>query len=337
MWDGVSESLLSRPAFDVAERTFSWRDVLLAARTWGVWGECERSAREGLARLAAGDGAAGEEELRARERAFRREHGLLSAEELEAWLTRWQLEAPDWRGYLRAEALRERSGAAGAGRSEGDGRAPGAAGDDAPGAPEPGELDRAAWARAVCSGALEGVLERLGAVAAVASAQGSLAEGELDEAGLERMDEAYASFRDAAIDARALEREIELRTLDWTRFELRYLESGEEEVVREAALCVREDGMDLEQVAAEAGLEVQRQSTDLAALHEDVRSHVLGERAGGILGPLALDGAWRLVEVLERRAPALEDPALRERAASALMRSAVEAEVVDRVRWHERV
>ncbi len=339
MSDLDSALVLSRPAFAVSNHTFVWREVLLAAQAWGTWGECEQAARDGLARLAAaeqGDAALGEDELRESERAFRAAHGLLSGEELETWLSRWQLDARAWRDYIHADALRGpgvdalRAPHAGAMRDAAGAR-PAAAGD----AVDPAVLARATWAHAVCSGALEQVLHRLAGVVAAADARGaSLSDTEeLDETVLAELYELYEGFCERALSARAIEREVELRALDWTRFELCYIAADEEAVMREAALCVREDGMSIEEVGASAGIAVQRLACELASLEGELRSELLGSRTGAMLGPVLVDGTWRLVEVLERRSPSLSDPALRERAAKVAVDGAVQAEVMNRVRW----
>jgi hypothetical protein len=48
-------------------------------------------------------------------------------------------------------------------------------------------------------------------------------------------------------------------------------------------------------------------------------------------------GGFQLIEVLDKRAPTAEDPEIRERAIQAIVRRAVEGEVVTRVQWHERL
>jgi hypothetical protein len=325
-------AVLARPAFAVSDRTFSWGEVVLAARRWKVWEECELAAHEDLellAHAAGGEAAAPtEEQLRSREADFRRARGLLSAEELAGWLEQWQLEPRAWRRYLHAEALR--AALPGRGVSA-------AAGSAANGNGAAAALARATWARAVCSGALEHTMKRLAAVAATAGARGAALDDsdELDEQRLAGWDALYESFCQSAPSERALARELELRTIDWTHFELSYLASADEDVIREAALCVREDGMSLKEVGVLARLTLERQSTDLAAVDDSLRSILTGARAGSVLGPLRLGREWRLLEVRERRAPSLTDAQVRERARQASVASAVRAEVMNRVRWYE--
>jgi hypothetical protein len=313
-------AVLARPAFAVSDRAFSWGEVVLAAERWKVWQEVELAAAEDLRLLSvAGPGTPSEEQLRPREHDFRRARGLLSAEELTDWLARWELEPHAWRRYLQAEAQR----AAPAGRSPAAAPALTTANGQAT------ALARASWARAVCSGALERTMRRLAEVAAAASARGAgVADAaELDDALLAEWDALYESFCEAAPSSRALERELELRTIDWTHFELSYLADADEEVIREAALCVREDGMSLAAVAELAGIALRRESAELDSIPESLRSSLIGARAGSVLGPLRTDEDWRRVAVRERRAPA--------RGAS--VASAVRAEVMNRVRWHEHV
>jgi len=324
--------------------------VALAARRWRVWQECEHAAYEDLellARASARQETPDEQELTAREQSFRRARGLLSAEELTAWLEQWRLEPRAWRRYLKAEALREQgAGRASSSSAAANGREPGGGGDGEGPAPAPaaanGEaaaLAGATWARAVCSGALERAMQHLAAVAAAASARGAtLGEhGQLETAQLASWEELYEGFCEGAPTSRALERELELRAIDWTQFELAYIAADDEDVIREAALCVREDGMSVADVARLAGLARERESAELDSIADALKPSLLGARAGSVLGPVMVAERWRLIEVIERRAPSLRDAHVRELATRASVATALQAEVTNRVRWHEHL
>ena len=58
---------------------------------------------------------------------------------------------------------------------------------------------------------------------------------------------------------------------------------------------------------------------------------------GELLGPFPDEQGFSLVSVVAKTRPSLEDPAIRARAASEVVNRAVEQEVINRVRWHERL
>src|SRR5262245_28452576 len=91
---------LGQPAFTAAGRRYEWTDVLLWAQAWSDWAQFEDSVRTALAcaRRADLDVDAPQVDARLVEAAaneFRYERGLLSAEEMQAWLVRARLTVED--------------------------------------------------------------------------------------------------------------------------------------------------------------------------------------------------------------------------------------------------
>jgi len=80
---------LDQPVFSIDDRAYTWRDVVTYARFLGIWDEiAERAALVEQADLdpEAVDDAA---------MTFRRERGLLAADELNAWLERRSITVDD--------------------------------------------------------------------------------------------------------------------------------------------------------------------------------------------------------------------------------------------------
>jgi hypothetical protein len=192
---------------------------------------------------------------------------------------------------------------------------------------------------AVCSGTLDDVARRLAGCVAAAGALGRLPEdgGPLDEPEVVALERAFDEFCERSATVEAIEQEVERRRLDWMALEWRSVLAGDPDVLREAALCVREDGLGFEQAAAAAGLAVQRRHASLEGVDTELRLHLLGARPGELLGPLMLGSDYWLVEVLDKRIPSSDDPEVRAFARDAIVSRVVEAEVIDRVRWDERV
>jgi hypothetical protein len=298
--------LLGGLAFLVGERRFRYADVVETARAWGDWARIEALAREG------GDPIDAD--------AFRYARGLLSGDEMRAWLARWDVGFDQWQRWLAREVPRE------------------------------------AVVEAVCSGELERLTRKLAERAAVwescdaavwdgsgASVRGGSGVAVRDQSGPALRDgvdaavwgaaiEAhYAAWREAVVTPPAIERVLSAHRLDWTRVRCVLLRTPDEGVAAEAALCVREDGRDLVAVAGDAGLE--RADERLYLSDTPLGPRLIGARVGELVGPLAVGGELVLALVTEREAPSPEDPEIRARAREAVADRAVETELLRRVRW----
>jgi hypothetical protein len=189
-----------------------------------------------------------------------------------------------------------------------------------------GDGERAAWVAAVCGGALERAARDLAARAAAAEAT--------EEADLDR---AYNRLVAQAVTPDALRSLVEARKADWIRIDCRTLVLPSADGAREAALCVRDDGMALAEVAEQAGVEMREHSLYLEDAADELGKALLSARTGELLGPLPLADRFALVLVDGKVEPTIDDPEILRRAQEAARRRAIEREVVNRVTWHERV
>jgi hypothetical protein len=237
----------------------------------------------------------GEAEVEEAGQAFRYERNLLAAEEMEAWLEHWGLTVAEWRTWLKGEAT--------------------------------------GWPVAVCSGALAGLARDLAARAAAAEANGEAA-GPV-ETDLRRMDEALTGLERQALTNDARERLVVLRGADWVRVAYSALSFAQPGMAREAALCVREDGLTLAEVAERAGEELEQVSALMEEVDPALAEALLSTPAGELAGPLESAGRFTVVQVHEKIAPSLADPVIQDLLERDVPRRAVEREVRNRVRWHE--
>ena len=109
---------------------------------------------------------------------------------------------------------------------------------------------------------------------------------------------------------------------------------GDEQVAREIVLSVREDGRGLDEVAADARVEVQKTRAYLDALPAALRDPLLTAGRGDVLGPVPLDGGFAVFVIDDKVAPSIDDPDVLARATTAILDGWVEREITDRVRWH---
>ncbi len=308
---------LSRVVFEANGVAYLWRDVLDAARASGDWEPLERRARQQAARLRAaeaeGNGPSAEL-VKARASEFRHARNLLAAEDMEAWLAHWGLTATDWMDHIRASAL---------------GASPSPSVDSR--GPTP------VWADAVCSGDLERLAVGLSQHLAVTAAAGVDPPGTpLDAASVGAMQATFDRFCAKATDLPAIDHEVGSHFLGWTRLTWRWVTCAFEAPAREAALCVREDRVDLEEVAGRAGLELHESSQLLDEVPPPVASVLTGAQPGEVLGPLRVADEFWVIEVVARLTPSVGDPLLRGLAARLVVARAVAREVSSRVTWRER-
>lgn len=318
------------PVFATATRTWTWSDVFLAALLWGEWDALLQATR---------DAQASKDAVEQAGRDWRVARRLIAGDELKAWLARRDLSVADWKAHLR-RAIGERSADA---------------------EPDPAVL----WAEGSCSGAWADVARRLAARAAAADVAGtSPAPGTPPPAWFARMPDA-ARAREIGIDPGAVavragelwSAERALRDLassaaapdevasvvashnvDWLRVDCDWLEAGDEDVAREAALLARVDGLELAEVARRAGLPLEPRRVYVGELDAELQPRVISAAPGDLLGPVALNGGatrWLVAAVRDKVTPTVDDPEIRERAERTAVTAAVERAVAERVRWHE--
>jgi hypothetical protein len=305
--------VLDRLVFSVGEQDYRWADVVDAGRAWSRWGELERETARALSALEELTEPISNVELDEAEQSFRYARNLLAADETQAWLDHWGLSARDWSDYLRRELA----------RSRGDTK-----GDSSPG-------EDKVWAQAVCSGVLAELARDLAARAAAAEATGA-DPGPVDT-DLARMGEALAAFQRDALTPQTQAKTLELRSADWVRISYTALELPESGMASEAALCVRDDGLSLAEVAERARVPVVERESFIEEVEADLSKSLLSAPPGELVGPLRIQNGFALFRVNEKVAPALGDPLIRDRLEEEVPRRALEREVRNRVRWHERL
>jgi hypothetical protein len=302
------DAVLATPVFTVAGRTYRWEHVVEAARARGDWTPIVALAQRAAAsarRARLESLTLPRPRLESASSRFRYQRGLISADELEAWLARWGLDVEVWQEWIRRSLWRQCL-----------------PDQSLPGAPE----WIWTWIEAVCGGGLEQMAQELAERMAV-SAPG-------DGAG---SDAAFDTFCAKAGSPTAVARVIEDRRVDWIRVGCRYFAHPSSEVVREAALCIREDGLSLAEVAGRAHAGLRESYWYLEGAPADLRPHLLSARPGDVVGPLQLDDQHWLVEVADKVSPSIGDPELARRAQTLAVRRALDAKVSEHVIWHERL
>jgi hypothetical protein len=302
--------------FSAGGHCFTWVEVIEAARARGDWELLQRDLLALLARerdLAAADALPSPAQVGAAAKKFRYEHNLLTADELEEWLSRRDIRVEEWMAEMRRSLLEPAAHAS---------------------APLSEPADRANWVHAVCSGKLATYARTLAEEVAVHLREQPLT---LAPAELAALPEERERFCRAQLREPVLAEAIRDNRVGWTRLDVQYLVHANEMVVREAALCVRLDGRELADVAADAGAQFDDTSLLLDDAEPMLRTRLLASGPGELVGPYATQSDHRLVLVVRRVPPRLDDAAVRRRAEETIIRRALAGEVNRHVNWHEHL
>lgn len=333
---GVEADVIeSRVVFISEDHSFTVRDVIDSAHFRGelqlLW--------ENLLRLVAAERKADERDLEFDDAAidtaaeqFRYEHDLITAEETEHWLEERALTLSDFSDYFVRHYW-------GDGAEEVE-----AATIDYFSAPNDlrellaielilcGELDRMAqrlsWRVAArCAAGGQGIdPELIAAEQARFFERTGIHEAELanwlDRVGRNptwlneavSMEISYLRQCEALLTRTAREREIGALRLPLTRFEVETIEFDSHDAAREALLCARDDGLTMEEVAAEGRYPYRHTEVLLEDVPEDLQQKFLSMAPGEILEPIARGDGFHLCRIIGKAEPNLDDPAVKSRA-----------------------
>ncbi|MGA1795323.1 MAG: hypothetical protein ACMUIL_05615 [bacterium] len=346
------KTLIGQAVFTAGGKTYCWEDVVFAAMAWGEWGPLREEARQGLAcakRMRETGESPTDEEMENALKEYRYRQSLISGEEVEVWLRQWGLGIVDWMKYVCMSLLRERW----ADRME-------EITNRFPVTEE--EIEGEVKTVGVCSGRLVSLCRKLAVRASIHERRsgegGSVAKNAKDllEAftrNIQECGEAYgipdamgkrlkalacmeASYRDfctAQCTPDAIRKEIQLHNIEWIRIDCLCLSTPDEQVAREAALCVREDGEGIGDVAARMGCRVREDHFYLEQVEPSLYGPFLCSRKGELVGPVHAGGNPRLFLIQTKVMPSDDDPLLRQRAQDAILDHLFDSEIRRVVRW----
>ncbi|MEO6725587.1 MAG: hypothetical protein ABIP14_09820 [Blastocatellia bacterium] len=321
--------------FTINETEFCWEEIVAAAQSWGEWLPFVAEERQSLACLgyaAKNQQQLPENEVRAAATTFRYAHNLISAEETQAWLNRREMTAEDWMNWLRGKLLRERW----ADRLN-EILAAHPVSDE--------EVAEVLKHHAVCAGKLSDWAIKLAGHAAIVAKSG------LFDAGQCPLDGATGSSRDLVfrieseferqwqmtVTPKLIESKIADHRLDWIHFDCRSLWFAEERMAREAAWCVTEDGLTIDEVARQAHAEVKYWAFYLDEIDAAIRPYFMAARQGDSLGPLKMTAqdqiGFPFFSIVEKKMPAIDDPKIRQRAEKTIIANLMEQAMNEQVKW----
>jgi hypothetical protein len=360
LWPRFNSCLLSarwrQKVLSAGRREYVWLDVFLAAMLRGEWRQFEQQLVGSLACFAAAGADAqvswpDDRQIEDAANAFRYERDLVASDETIAWLDRAGLTIEAWTDYLVRRLLHDRW------RDRLD--------DLLQRNISPASVCDADFAaEGICSGIFDRYLRTLAGRAATAVLRGrvhhpaveidplqidrlqcehaawlgALHPGEVTERAmhLAELESAFHAQADAATTTDALASQLARHRLEWTRVDLERVSFGTADAAREAACCVRDDGLTLSEVAIESRQPVRDTRDLLEQLDPKLRDLVLSADIDELVGPVAVGSRHEVVWVAGKRPADLADPIVRTRAETAVVDQMVARAIQTHVRWAER-
>ena len=339
----VSQSITreNRVIFSSGERGFTAKEVVDCAV---VRGEIDPMWRVFL-RLAECDRLANERELEVDDSAldsaaiaFRYKHDLITAEETERWLEDRGVSLAEFSEYFARQYW---------GRSY-SGTVDPPASSYQTASPEEkdlflvdltlsGSLDRMSerWSYRVAAQADEArdnkasvAEERARFLAAAKIDQGDLPDWLVqlgrDQEWLDEILAAEAAYQrrvSQILTEQAFQKELGSMRLNFTRFELETVEVDSRDAAAEVVACVRNDGMEMSEVAEESRYPFHHSEVLLEDVPLEQQQRFLSVKAGTLFDPIPRSDSFEVWRVKTRTEPSLQDPVIRER---------LEGRIVDR-------
>jgi hypothetical protein len=127
------------------------------------------------------------------------------------------------------------------------------------------------------------------------------------------MEDAYRHQCRALHDPATRQNQLNMVRIALTRFEAEVIELESKDAAREALLCVREDGMTMETVAAEGLYPYRRISCFQEDLPSELTQKFLAADVGDVLEPFARADGFELYRVIKKIEPQTDDPLVRQR------------------------
>jgi hypothetical protein len=124
---------------------------------------------------------------------------------------------------------------------------------------------------------------------------------------------AYRKHCNTLLVPEARQRELMALRLPLTRFETEVIELESRDAVQEALFCVREDGVSMEEVAAEGRYPYRRVDFVLEDLPVDAQHRFLSVSTAALLEPIARGDGFELCRIIKKIEPQPDDPSVKSR------------------------
>ena len=118
----------------------------------------------------------------------------------------------------------------------------------------------------------------------------------------------YRRCCEAVLAPQACRRELAMLRLPLTRLEMEVIELESRDAAQEAMFCVREDGMSMEDVAAEGRYPYRCADFFLEDIASENQNSFFCASEGDLLGPIARGDGFELCHIISKTEPQADDP-----------------------------
>ena len=144
---------------------------------------------------------------------------------------------------------------------------------------------------------------------------------------------AYRQARATRVTDALCRAELAAARMPLMSVDLETIELESRDAANEAILCVRDDGLSLEEVAAEGGYPIRRETILLEDLPADVHERILCAAPGEVLDPLPRGDGFQLCRIHEKAEPGAADPEVRHRIEERILKSSFAELCANHIRW----
>jgi hypothetical protein len=148
-----------------------------------------------------------------------------------------------------------------------------------------------------------------------------------------RMEAIWRRKREQLLTPKMRQGELSALRLPLTRFEVEMIEVESKDAAREAALCVTEDGISMEEVAQEGRYPFRRIELLLQEIDTELQQKFLSVTAGKLLDPLERGDGFHLCRIVRKIEPDANDPALHEKIDQSILHRHFSRLVADHIQW----
>jgi hypothetical protein len=127
------------------------------------------------------------------------------------------------------------------------------------------------------------------------------------------MEVAYRSLCEKLLTSEARKKQLSMLRMPLTQFEAEVIEVESTDAAKEALLCIREDGMSLEEVAAEARYPYRQIHFLHQEIPEQLQQKFWSARTGDVLEPLPRGDGFELYRITKKAEPEAGDPEVQRR------------------------
>ena len=148
-----------------------------------------------------------------------------------------------------------------------------------------------------------------------------------------RLEAYFRREREALVTEERCRAEAAATRLQLARFEVETIELESQDAACEALLCVRSDGLSLEEIASEGAYPYHRDMVLLEDLPDAVQERFLCAVPGEVLGPLSRGDGFQVCRICQKIEPTLGDAEVRRRIEERLLRRFFSEMCSTHVRW----